>query len=95
MRTYDLMIIHKPDITEDRFTELVKETEELLTQQGANLMESDLWGKRPFAFPIDHLREGYYSVITFFAEPSVVTETNRMLGLSDQVVRHKIVQTEQ
>ncbi|MET0697980.1 MAG: 30S ribosomal protein S6 [Acidimicrobiia bacterium] len=40
---------------------------------------------------MDHLSEGYYSVVTFQAEAAAVDSLDRMLSLADEVVRHKIV----
>jgi small subunit ribosomal protein S6 len=51
----------------------------------------DIWGKRRFAYEIKHLHEGYYSVVTFAADPDTIAELDRTLSLADDVIRHKIV----
>jgi len=91
VRTYELMTIHRPEIPEDEVRSRVAALEEFLAGHGAKVKNTDLWGKRRFAYEIDHLSEGYYSVITFEGEPEVVDDLNRMLFLSDDVVRHKVV----
>lgn len=90
-RNYELMTIHRPELAEADFRSHVKEVEDFLTKRGAVLTETDLWGKRRFAYEIDHLHEGYYSVLTFAAEPEAVADLDRVLSLADAVVRHKIV----
>ena len=55
---------------------------------------TDFWGKRRFAYEIDHMTEGWYSVVEFKAENALVSELDRTLSLSDEVVRHKILRRE-
>jgi small subunit ribosomal protein S6 len=40
---------------------------------------------------VNHKREGYYVVVEFTGEPETVAALDRMLGLADEVVRHKVV----
>lgn len=94
MRTYELMTIHRPELPEDDVRTLVRRVEEFLGGKGAVVKSSDFWGKRRFAYEIDHLTDGYYSVITFDAEPEAVAELDRSLALADEVVRHKIIRPE-
>jgi small subunit ribosomal protein S6 len=58
---------------------------------GGEVSEIDRWGRRRFAFEIDHQHEGYYVVATFTAEPSAQTELERVLNLADEVIRHKVL----
>ena len=94
MRTYELMTIPRPELAEADFKKLVEQTEEFLRSRGGSVVETDLWGKRRFAYEIDHLNEGYYSVVRFEAEPDVVEDLDRVLSLADLVVRHKIIRPE-
>ena len=90
MRDYEVMTIHRPDLAEEEIEAKVGELESFLTNQGASVAKRDLWGKRRFAYEIEHMSEGYYSVITFEAEGTAIASVHRMLSLSDDVVRHKI-----
>lgn len=94
MRNYEVMTIHRPDLAEDDFRGRVDDLAGFLSERGSNITNKDIWGKRRFAYEIDHLHEGYYSVVTFEAETPVVDELDRMLTLADEVVRHKIVRPE-
>jgi small subunit ribosomal protein S6 len=85
------MTIHRPDLAEDDVSTKIGELESHLTGQGASVDGRDLWGKRRFAYEIDHVSEGYYSVVTFQAEAAAVDSLDRMLSLADEVIRHKIV----
>lgn len=91
MRTYELMTIHRPDITEDDVKTHLAEVESFLKTRGASVSETDLWGKRRFAYEIEHLNEGFYTVLTFDSQGEVIDDLERMLTLSDPVLRHKVV----
>jgi small subunit ribosomal protein S6 len=71
----------------------IGEVEKAITESGS-VTGRDLWGKRRFAYEIDHLHEGHYSVVTFQAELELVDRLDRALHLSDAVIRHKIVRTD-
>ena len=90
MRDYEVMTIHRPDLAEDEVEAKVGELESFLSDQGATVTGRDPWGKRRFAYEIDHIAEGYYSVVNFRAEAGVIEVFDRMLSLADEVIRHKI-----
>jgi len=91
---YELMVIHRPGLSEAEMRSAVAEIETALQGQGAEMKGTDLWGKRRFAYEIDHIREGYYSVLTFSGDSSAVQTLDRALTLSDPVIRHKFVRLE-
>ena len=68
----------------DRITRIVSEA-------GGQLGDVDRWGRRRFAFELDRQHEGYYVVVGFTAEPSVIRELERVLHLADEVIRFKVV----
>ena len=90
MREYELMVIHRHDIDEPAVRTLVSGIEAQIGSTGT-VSGSDFWGKRRFAYEIDHMSEGYYSVVEFQSEPELVDEIDRVLSLADEIVRHKIV----
>lgn len=94
MRDYEVMTIHRPDLAETDVDSRVSEIESLLADSGASVTKRDLWGKRRFAYEIDHLSEGFYTVLTFQAQPDAVETLDRRLTLADEVLRHKIVRLE-
>jgi small subunit ribosomal protein S6 len=91
MRDYELMTIHRPDLAEDDVEARVGELEAYLAGNEAEVTKRDMWGKRRFAYEIDHLSEGYYSVVSFKGGAEAVASVDRMLSLADEVIRHKIV----
>ena len=94
MRQYELMTIHRPELSEADYRSKVSELEEFLANQGAVDQETDPWGKRRLAYEIDHTSEGYYTVSKFVSEPPVVDALRRVLTLADDVLRHKVIRLE-
>jgi small subunit ribosomal protein S6 len=90
MRTYELMTIHRPGLDEEEVRSRVSDLERFLGDSGAKVSSTDLWGKRRLAYEINHNSEGYYSVIGFDAAAETVAALDRMLSLSDDVLRHKV-----
>lgn len=91
MRDYEVMTIHRPELAESDVQAKVSEVETFLTSRGATIGETDLWGKRRFAYEINHVSEGFYSVVKFGSESDAVSDLDRVLTLADDVIRHKIV----
>ena len=92
MRSYELMVIHHPEMAETDVRTAIGELETAIADAGS-VDGSDFWGKRRFAYEIDHMREGYYTVVDFEGDHELVERIDRALGLSDAVVRHKIVRS--
>jgi small subunit ribosomal protein S6 len=83
------MMIHRPELTETDVRGLVGEVEGVIASNGS-VIGTDFWGKRRFAYEIDHVHEGFYSVIEFESGTDTVETLDRALSLHDAVVRHKI-----
>ncbi|MEE8486139.1 MAG: 30S ribosomal protein S6 [Acidimicrobiia bacterium] len=91
MRSYELMVIHRYNMEESDVRDAVAEIEKAITDREGTVKESDFWGKRRFAYEIDHMTEGFYAVITFDGDVALQETLDHSLGLLDSVVRHKIM----
>ena len=85
------MIISRGALQEDAVTANVERFTNLIGELGGAVERLEHWGKREFAYEIDHQRDGYYTVIDFSIDGSRLGELERQLRLADQVVRHKVV----
>lgn len=91
MRSYELMVIYRYDMAEPDVRAAVDELEKAITSRDGDVKDVDFWGKRRFAYEINHMNEGYYAVITFDGTVELQQTLDHSLGLLDAVVRHKIV----
>jgi small subunit ribosomal protein S6 len=91
LRPYEVMIIFDADLEEETIRAAVDRSLQLITSKGAEPGHVDYWGKRRLAYEIKHRKEGYYVVLQARAEPGAMQELHRVLSLSDEVVRHKVL----
>ncbi|AEF95544.1 30S ribosomal protein S6 [Desulfotomaculum nigrificans CO-1-SRB] len=95
MRNYEVMYIVKPDVEDEQLNALVERFKGLVENQGAEVTKLDKWGKRRLAYEVNHLREGIYVVMQFKAEPAAAAELDRVLKISDDIIRHIIVREDE
>ncbi len=69
-------------------TALLEQLGEQLKTLGAEVTKVDNWGKRRLAYDIRKQREGTYAVFDVSAEPSMVKEFERQVGLNENVLRY-------
>jgi small subunit ribosomal protein S6 len=91
MRPYEVMVILDAGLEEEQIRGVLDRTTKLITEQGGTPGRVDRWGKRRLAYEMDHRTEGFYAVVEAKAEPAVMSEVDRMLRLSDEVMRHKVI----
>jgi small subunit ribosomal protein S6 len=90
MRAYELMVIIDAELDDEVIDATVKRIAGLLDQRGATVKSEDRWGRRRFAYEINHKHEGYY-VVWEFVGGSDLDQLERALRLADETVRHKVV----
>lgn len=89
MRKYELMYIIQPAIEEDAKKALVERFQEILTSNGAEIIEAKEWGKRRLAYEINDLREGFYQIVKVNAADSkAIDEYTRLANINEDIIRH-------
>ena len=87
---YEVVYILDPAMGEEAIAAMVEKFKTLVETQGT-VSEVDEWGKRRLAYPINDLNEGYYVLMTFTAEPSLPAELDRVLKITEGVMRSMII----
>ena len=90
MNKYELMFIIDPVLEDDK-KEAVIETVKGIIVAAGEVADTDIWGLRKLAYPIQKKSEGYYVVMQFSADPELPKELDRRLRISDNVMRHIII----
>ena len=90
MRAYELMVIIDAELDDEVIDATIKRVADLLDQRGATVKSEDRWGRRRFAYEINHKLEGYYVLFEFVGGSDLDT-LERALRLADETVRHKVV----
>lgn len=91
MRVYELMIIVDRDVDEQGVEAQSASVTQNIEAEGGIVAKLDNWGKRRFAYEINHKNEGTYLVLEIITEASDLHSTERMLRLADEIVRHKVM----
>ena len=93
---YEILYIIRPNIDEEAKTVLIDRFNSILTDNGAEVIESKDWEKRRLAYEINGFREGIYPLVTVSApsNASAINEFDRLAKINDDIVRHMIVREE-
>jgi small subunit ribosomal protein S6 len=91
MRPYEVMVIFDTGADPSAIQGVVDRVLETIRSSGGNPGAVDRWGRRPFAYEVNHRREGYYVVIELTGVTRTVNDLNRLLSLADEVIRHKVI----
>ncbi len=94
MRSYEVMFIIDPAIETEEAEKILSRVVQVLSDQGANVTNVDRWGKRRLAYEIAGHRDGNYMVVAFQGPPHAGAELDRVLRITDGVIRHLLVHQE-
>jgi small subunit ribosomal protein S6 len=95
MRRYELMLLLRPDLEDDKLQSAVEKVTRAIVNGGGSLSKVSPWGKRRLAYDIQSFREASYFLIHFDIEPSAVREIERGMLISEEIVRHLVTVLEE
>jgi small subunit ribosomal protein S6 len=91
---YELMVILNPEIDERQVPAALDKFLKVITTDGGSIDNIDIWGRRRLAYEIQKKTEGIYAVVAFTATSAATQELDRQLGLSEQIMRTKVLRAE-
>jgi small subunit ribosomal protein S6 len=94
MRRYELMLVLRPDVPDDRSQSVIDRTTRQIVGSGGQIVKVAPWGRRRLAYPIDRHREGSYHIILFEAPSEAVAELERGLLITEELLRHLVTRVE-
>jgi small subunit ribosomal protein S6 len=94
MRRYELMLVIRPDVADDRSQALVDRITRQIVAAGGQIVKVAPWGRRRLAYPIDRHREGSYQIILFEAPSDAIAELEHTLLITEEVLRHLVTRVE-
>ena len=93
-RKYDVVSILRPSLDESAIDVIHKEISEVIKSNEGEITEQGVWQKRKFAYQVEGLKEGIYTITTFEGSSNIPSEIDRVLKISDDVIRHKVLKVE-
>ena len=94
MRRYELMLVLRPDVTDDKAQAVIDRTTRALVASGSQIIKVAPWGRRRLAYQIDRYREGSYHIVLFEAPADALVEMERTLQITEEVLRHLVTRDE-
>ena len=94
MRRYELMLVIRPDVPDDRSQAVIDRVTRQITAGGGQIVKVAPWGRRRLAYPIDRFREGSYHIVLFAAPSALLTELEHSLLITEEVIRHLVTRDE-
>ncbi|MFC4224411.1 30S ribosomal protein S6 [Lysinibacter cavernae] len=92
---YELMVILDPELDERTVAPSLDKFLAVITNSGGSVDKVDIWGKRRLAYEINKKSEGIYAVVDFTATSEATDELDRQLGLSEAVIRTKVLRADE
>ena len=91
LRDYELVLIVSPEVVEEKFDATIDNVSQFITEKGGTISNVEQWGKRRLAYPIEHFMEGSYVLTRFRLKPALSKELEANLQISEEVLRHLLV----
>ena len=85
--SYETLYVVSGNFSEEEY-KAVSEKFVALINENASDVDVNEWGKRRLAYPINYITEGYYVLVSFKSEPSFPLELERVLGITEGVIRY-------
>ena len=95
MREYELTFVVRSNVEEPDLTAVIDRVKGLISDNGGEVTQLDLWGTRRLAYPINNLREGQYIFMLSQLPPQAISELDRSLNLSEDIMRHLFVRADE
>ena len=94
MNQYETVFILTPVLSEQQTKEAVEKIKNVLTSAGAEVFSEEDWGMRKLAYPIDKKSTGFYGMLEFRADPSIIKNYELQLRRDERVLRFITVKNE-
>lgn len=94
MQRYEVVAIVLANLNEDEITALIERVQTIITDRKGVIAKVDKWGKRHLAYEIKKQKDGYYFLIDFSGNGSIVSEIERNCKIDDRVLKFMTVKKE-
>lgn len=94
MKNYEIMFIVKP-LEEEATNAVIAKFETLITANGGTVEKIDRWGKRRLAYEVKDFIDGFYVLMHFACEPKVIAELDRVMKITEDIIKHMIIRKEE
>jgi small subunit ribosomal protein S6 len=90
-RDYELGFILNPEVSEEQSSSILERIQQIVSNNDGQVVRINQWGRRRLAYPIEHQRDGFYVFFDMILNPETVSELDRNLKVTEEVLRHIII----
>ena len=94
-RKYEALYIVKPEISDADVQKIADRFKSVVEDKGGSVEKAAKWDKRKLAYEIEGYKEGNYILMNFEADAQVPQELDRLMRISDDIIRHRIFKIEE
>lgn len=87
LKNYETVFILTPVLSDDQMKDTVKKFEKVLTDAGSTIVNSENWGLKKLAYPIQHKKTGFYTLIEFKATANTIAKLELEYKREEKVMR--------
>ena len=87
MRHYETIFVINPDLSEEDTTQVIEKFTGILVKEGAEILKTDIWGRRRLAYMVKKFSKGFYVLVEYGAPSSAVMEMERNFKIDEKVIR--------
>ncbi len=85
---YESVVITNATLDDEQINSIVKNITDLIKENGGEITEIELWGRKRLAYPINKSKSGYYTIYRFKANPAFIAKLERMYRLDENIIRY-------
>jgi small subunit ribosomal protein S6 len=94
-RSYEIVFIINPDAEDAEVMRLTEAAQKIITDQGGNIVKTEMMGKRRLAYEINHQRDGVYVLLEVEGSGREIAEFERRMRVNDRVLRYMTVRVDE
>jgi small subunit ribosomal protein S6 len=88
---YEMLYIISNKYSEDELKPIISNVEKVITDNTGKITYREDWGKKKFAYPIEHFQHGYYQLMEFDIAGEKIGKINQAYRMSNEILRHMVV----
>ncbi|NLT49747.1 MAG: 30S ribosomal protein S6 [Ignavibacteria bacterium] len=88
---YESVVIINAALEESQIEETISKAEETIKLNGGELSETEKWGRKRLAYPIQKAKSGYYAIFRFSAPTDLISKLERFYRLDENIIRYLTV----
>jgi len=91
MRYYEAFYLINPNLADDDYGDVVTKFSGIIEKNGGVVIKLDEWGKKTLAYEVKKFDKGYYVLLQFCGEPSILTELKRGFRMDERILKYQTI----